>query len=160
MLGEEEYFAIEFQRKNSNVKDSNENTAFQCSMDWERAWSHTLRKLPFVTQFLLLAHQYCICGDGITRQKDYQNSTNFYYCFLCYGKLTKHLIMSYTGQKGVTVHLPTSCKTTDFSSATLPTAILLLNLGLPPQAQRGRTSVYNGLGNKNPIREYQKPLRK
>lgn len=36
----------------------------------------------------------------------------------------------------------------------LPTAIMLLNLGYPPPPQKARTSVYNGLGNKNPVRDY------
>lgn len=57
-------------------------------------------------------------------------------------------------------HLPTSPKNVNFSNATLPTAVILLNLGCPPPPQKGRTSVYNGLGNKNPIRDYQILLRK
>lgn len=57
-------------------------------------------------------------------------------------------------------HLSTSPKNVNFSNATLPTAIISLNLGCPPPPQKGRTSVYNGLGTKNPIRDYQILLRK
>lgn len=57
-------------------------------------------------------------------------------------------------------HLPISPKNVNFFNPTLPTAIILLNLGCPPPPQKGRTSVYNGLGNKNPIRDYQILLRK
>lgn len=57
-------------------------------------------------------------------------------------------------------HLTTSPKNVNFFNATLPTPLILLNLGCPPPPQNGRTSVYNGLGNKNPIRDYQILLRK
>lgn len=62
--------------------------------------------------------------------------------------------------KRVIVRLPTSHKNINFSNATLRTDIILPNWGCPPPPRKGRTSAYNGLGNKNPITDYQTPLSK
>lgn len=90
----------------------------------------------------------CVCEGG-------RDKTKFWYCFLYYVKLT---ITEHYGElsrpKWVTQWLARLQEHELLYLSVLPTAIMLFNLGYPPPPQKGRTSVYNGLGNKNPVRDY------
>lgn len=87
-----------------------------------------------------------VCAGG-------RDSTQFWYCFLGCMKIA---ITKPHGElcrpEWVTQQFAQLQELLRLS--VLPTAIMLLNLGYPPPPQKARTSVYNGLGNKNPVRDY------
>lgn len=114
-------------------------------------------KLPtFCSISIFSISELCICGGGETKRPSEPHQVLLLLPLLWRVNHTPYDELCRPKRS----HLPTPPKNVNFFNATLPTALILLNLGCPPPPQKGRTSVYNGLGNKNPIRDYQIHLRK
>lgn len=133
-----------------------QQTALQCSTELGKGLELQIKETAYFCSISIFSISVlCVCGGGEMKRVSQQ-----YQVLLLLPLLWKNNKTPYDEghrPKRVIVCLPTCHKNMNFSNTTLPTAIILLNLGCPPPPQKGGTSVYNGLGNKNPIRDYQIP---